>query len=72
MSPTTKQLPEQESGNTAGKGIQQEEQQGGKEQVTGIHFDFDYGLSVEMTRSNVNLPGQQEGPPSRLFLNPQG
>ena len=45
-SPTPKQCPEQEAGNTEVEVIQQEEQQGGQNQVTVIHLDFYSGLSV--------------------------
>ena len=41
-------------------------------QVTGIHCDFDSGLSVETKLTNVNPPGQREGQPAPLLLNPQG
>ena len=61
--PAPKHRPEQEAGDMAGdmvgKGIQQEEHQGRQKQVTGIHFDFDSGLSVETTRTTVNPPGHQ-------------
>ena len=72
VAPDPKQCPEQESGNTAGKVIQQEEQQVGGKQDTGIHFDYYSGLSVETTGNTDNNLGQQEGPPAPLLLNPQG
>ena len=67
-----KQRPEQEAGNTTGKGIQKEEEQGRKNQITGIHFNFYSGLSAEMTRITVNNPGQWEVPPDPILLNPYG
>ena len=70
--PMPKQRPEQEAGNTTGKGIQKEEEQGRKNQITGIHFNFFSGLSAEMTRITVNNPGQWEVPPDPLLLNPYG
>ena len=57
FSPVPKQRPEQDGGNESGEVIQQEEQQGGKKQVTGIHFDSDSGLSVETTRTNFHPSG---------------
>ena len=69
--PAPKQRLEQESGNTSGKGIQQEEQQGGQKQVTSIHVDFDSNLSVGTKLTSFNPPGRQEGPPPPLLLNPQ-
>ena len=71
-SPAPKQLPEQDSGSMVGEGIQQEEQKGGQKQVTGIHFDFYSGLSVETTHTTASPPIQREGPTTTLLFNPQG
>ena len=71
VAPALKQPPEQESGNTAGKGIQHEEQQGCQKQVTGTNFHFDYRLSVETTCTIFSPNGHREGPPPPLLLNTQ-
>ena len=57
--PSAQNLPEQEAGNITGKGIQQEEQQGGQKQVTGIHLNFYSGISVETTLTTFRPPRQR-------------
>ena len=68
--PAPKHHLEQEPASRTWKFIHQEEQQGGEKQVTGIHFDFGSGLSLETIRTTVNPPRQKEGLTGPLLLNP--
>ena len=70
-SPAPKQRLEQKGGNVTRNGIQHEEYQGRKKQVTGIDFDFDSCLSVKTIHTNLHPPGQREGPPAPLLFDPQ-